>query len=161
MKNIQYIIYVLALMFCTLQCSNGDKLTADSSHPTGRVTLEVCSDDPLLTMNEGGESGSICFKTRGGECAIDVLCNRGSWSYEAEGAEWLTIEADKYFLRLNAPRNEGDTKRSATITISAGGGYGERNSLYHTELCGYSRTLLRAEPTSHQGSHRTPTECCG
>ncbi len=165
MKNIQYIIYVLALMFCTLQCSNGDKLTADSSHPTGRVTLEVSSDDPLLTMNEGGESGSVGFKTRGGECAIDVLCNKGSWSYEAEGAEWLTIEADKYFLRLNAPRNEEDTKRSATITISAGGGmasvtlYITQNCVGTPELCFEQNQLRIKAHTELQQSVAVETNC--
>ncbi len=118
--KIRYILSALLLMAFAVQCDNGDNYTTDPTHPEGRVTLEVYSDNPLLQMNESGDDGEILFKTRGGEVVVDVVCNQESWSYEATNAEWLTISADNHFLTLSASRNESDAMRTASIVISAG-----------------------------------------
>ena len=120
MKRLQYTIYLLLLLVGFVRCSNGGDLIPDPSHPTGRVTLEVSSDNPLLTMDSSGQSGEVHFKTRGGEIVFDVVSNQESWSYTASDAEWLTISADDHFLTLTAARNDSDAERIATITISAG-----------------------------------------
>ena len=127
MKRLQYTISLLLLLVGFVQCSNGGDLIPDPSHPTGRVTLEVSSDNPLLTMDSSGQSGDIHFKTRGGEIMIDVVSNQDEWSYTASNAEWLTIEADDHFLTLTAARNDSGAERTATITLSAGLGGGMTN----------------------------------
>lgn len=88
----------------------------------GRTTLELSSESPLLKMQEEALTGEIGFKSRGGEVAIDVLTNQPSWRYEAQGAEWLTLRADDYFLYIASSRNESDMQREATVIISAGEG---------------------------------------
>lgn len=119
--KIRYILSALVLMACAIQCDNGgDDILTNPSHPEGRVTLEVYSDNPLLEMNESGESGKVCFKSRGGEVVVDVVSNQDSWSYETTDAEWLTIEQDNHFLTLKAQQNESGAVRTATVVISTG-----------------------------------------
>lgn len=88
----------------------------------GRVTLEVSSDSRLLEMDQDGLSGKVHFKTKGGALAVDVLTNQDSWTYEADGDDWLEVSSDEYFLYLEAGRNESDKSGSATVVVKAGEG---------------------------------------
>lgn len=122
MKGFYLHLFTIILSLFALSCSENPDVEIIPPQSDGRTTLEVSSDSPLLVMQEGGAEGSIGFKTRGGELAIDVLTNESSWEFLADNADWLDIDFDKYFLYLRAEENLGDEMRSAVIEIIAGEG---------------------------------------
>lgn len=83
----------------------------------GRLSLEVTSQSDLLRMNESGSAGEVLFRSKGGELFVDVVTNMEQWEWSAEDAEWLTIEADDYGLRIEAEENNSSENLSATILI--------------------------------------------
>lgn len=111
-------LYILAALICACSCAK-DSGPLEQSLSEGRVTLEVTSDDRLLDVSDDGLSGEILFKTKGGMVALDVLTNQDEWTYEADGADWLDLSSDDYFLYLHADRNESDKSNVAKIIISA------------------------------------------
>lgn len=112
----------IAAILCAVSCDNASiEELVQEQESTGRITLEVHSDNPLLAMNELGNEGTIQFKSRGGEILLDVVTNQAEWSFEANGAEWLDIEADKYFLHISANRNVTDNAKEAEIVVTAKG----------------------------------------
>ncbi len=121
MKIYRILLLFVIAAFTMTSCSENPDVEILPPTSDGRVTLDVSSDSPLLVMQDGGMEGSIGFKTRGGKLAVDVVTNQSSWEYNpADGAEWLDLSADEYFLYIEAERNEGDAMRSATIEVTAG-----------------------------------------
>lgn len=122
--NIRIVKRLIAFvaLAAVVSCGNEPEVEIVPPESEGRLTLEVGSESSLLEMNEEGSRGEVRLLSRGGEVAIDVLTNSEEWSWSADGAEWLTISADSYFLTLTADRNEGDKERNATITITASKG---------------------------------------
>lgn len=123
------LLYFLSLGVLAMTACSKDDDTLDQPTPeapaVSQVTLDVTSDNPLLTMN--GSNGSIRFKTNGGEVIIDVTTNQDGWSYTNSGESWLTATADAYFLTLSADRiaeeiDSADKAPTATVTITAGEG---------------------------------------
>lgn len=111
-------LYILAIFIFACSCGkNSGPLEQPVSE--GRVTLEVGSDDRLLDVSDDGLSGEVLFKTKGGVLTLDVLTNQDEWTYETDGADWLDVSSDEYFLYLKADRNETDKSNVATIVISA------------------------------------------
>lgn len=109
---------MLAALIAVYSCGKTPQPT-DQPVSEGRVTLEVSSDSRLLDMSEDGVAGDVLFKSKGGALAIDVLTNQDEWTYETSGEEWLDVRSDKYFLYLEADRNESAKSNTATIIISA------------------------------------------
>ena len=116
------LLCAIAILTCITAC-NKESLEdlVNKSESAGQVTIKVESDNPLLVMNEIGSEGSVNFKSRGGEILLDVITNQDEWDYSATNAEWLTITADKYFLRISTERNLGSSAQSATIVVTASG----------------------------------------
>lgn len=112
-------VYIIAALSLALSCGKEPE-PVEPPVSEGRVTLEVTSDSRQFEIAEGGLSGDVKFKTRGGSFSLDVLTNQDEWSYEAKDADWLDIESDEYFLTLTAERNVSDASRTATLVISAG-----------------------------------------
>ena len=109
-------IYIFMAMVLALSCGKEPE-PVEPPVSEGRVTLQVTSDSRQLESAEDGLSGSVKFKTRGGSLTLDVLTNQDEWTYETEGADWLDIESDDYFLILDAERNTSDALRTATVRI--------------------------------------------
>ena len=115
---------ILSLFAAVLMVGCGEDVPTDIKPATsqGRITLTISSESSRLTLNEAGTEGDVLFLTRGGEIAIEVLTNQDEWGYTAEGAEWLTLSADDYFLTLEAEANEGEQSRTAKIAVYASRG---------------------------------------
>ena len=113
-----YIFSVVALI-CVVACTKNVEPQIVPPTSEGQLTMEVYSDNPLLTMAESGQSGELNIKSRGAEVVIDVVTNTDSWSYNVEGGEWLSVESNDYFLTVAAAENSGEAARQATIVITA------------------------------------------
>lgn len=124
-------IYIFMAMALALSCGKEPE-PVEPPVSEGRVTLQVTSDSRQLESAEDGLSGSVKFKTRGGSLTLDVLTNQDEWTYETEGADWLDIESDDYFLILDAERNASDALRTATVRIFAG--EAEKRQTYTLEV---------------------------
>lgn len=115
--KLRKMIYCAVLMLGAVACKEDIGQNIVPSTSEGRITLEVCSESGLLTMEESGAAGKVLFRSRGGELFVDVVTNQEEWRWGADGAEWLTIEADEYGLLLTADANTTDASRKATIVI--------------------------------------------
>lgn len=120
-------IYIFMALSLALSCGKEPE-PVEPPVSEGKVTLEVTSDSRQLESAEDGLSGTARFKTRGGSLTLDVITNQDEWSYDADGADWLDIESDDYFLVLTAERNVSDASKAATVIISAG--EGEKRQTY-------------------------------
>lgn len=109
-------------MICAVACKETPEQEIVPPTSEGRVTLTVSSESSLLSMEEGGAAGKVLFRSRGGELFVDVVTNQDEWRWEAENAEWLTIEADKYGLRLMADANTSEASRTASIFVATNKG---------------------------------------
>lgn len=116
--KIRNLIYCAALMMGVVACAEDVPQEIVPPVSDGRLMLEVSSESPLLTMNESGSEGEVLFRTRGGELFVDVVANVDEWRWQAEDAEWLTIEENEYGLRLTAGANTSSESLTATILIS-------------------------------------------
>jgi len=110
-------IYIIAVIVAACSCGKNPQLEIVGSE--GQVTLEVSSDNGLVTMGEDGLTGEVKFKTKGGALALDVLTNQDDWTFETSGEEWLQVSSDSHFLYLEADRNRSDAAKTATVVISA------------------------------------------
>lgn len=88
------------------------------------ATLSVSSESPLLNMAEDGKSGTIRFKSGGGELQLDLTTNRTNWEYDCDDESWLEVEADEFAntLSLRAARNKATVSPEATLVLTAGSG---------------------------------------
>ena len=128
MKLFKKILSLVALATLIAACEESNEIDNTPPQSEGRITLDVDSESSLFSSNESGST--IGFKSRGGELALDVVTNAESWSYDIEGGgDWLKSSADDYFLYVEAERNTSNSRRSATITITAGDG---ERSINHT-----------------------------
>lgn len=105
----RYILYMLAVALCVISCGKQPDPIIEPVYSEGRVTLEVSAEEILI-------------KSRGGKAVLDVLTNQDGWTWSADDDSWLDITSDKYFLYIEAGRNETDMTRVSTVTISAGEG---------------------------------------
>lgn len=115
-------ILITAALIAAMSCGKEEPQPVEPPVSEGRVTLDISSDNHQLVMSDDGLTGDILFKSKGGKIVIDVLTNQDEWSFETSGGDWLDIEADDYFLVLEAERNTSEDHNSATVVISASNG---------------------------------------
>ncbi len=119
-------IFYSMLAACTLLFSACDDDDTTLIHVTGdepaAATLNVSSESPLLNMAADGETGTIRFKSGGGELLLNLETNQTSWDYDCDNEEWLGIEADEFnnTLKLSVSRNKTSVSPEATLLLRAG-----------------------------------------
>lgn len=119
MRYLHLIIAITATALISVACSDNPDVKIEPPMSEGRTTIALSSDSELFSENADTGEAYVRFKTRGGEVALDVVTNASSWSYTADGGEWLTLSKDDYFLYVTAEENTTGQERSATITITA------------------------------------------
>jgi len=121
-------IFYSMLAACSLLFSACDDDDTTLIHVTGdepaAATLSVSSESPLLNMAADGKTGTIRFKSGGGELLLNLATNCTSWDYDCDNEEWLKIEADEFgnTLKLSVARNKTSVSPEATLTLTAGSG---------------------------------------
>ncbi|MGM9737245.1 MAG: BACON domain-containing protein [Candidatus Cryptobacteroides sp.] len=126
--NILYIAAIaLCAAFAVTSCAD-DEVEA----PDYNISLEVTSDSPLLVQGPDAGSGSVRFKTKGGELSLDVLTNQKEWTYTNSNPDWLSVEETEFGLLISAGQNMEEVSPSSTLVISTG--YDERIVSYTLEV---------------------------
>ncbi len=116
--KLRKMIYCAALMLGAVACGEEPQVEIVPPVSEGRLTLEVSSESPLVTMAESGAEGDVLFRSRGGEVLVDVVTNQQEWSYDvASGSEWLNVKSNNFYLTLSAEPNTTDSTRTAEIII--------------------------------------------
>lgn len=122
MKKIFYsILGACALLFGACDDDDTTLIHVSGDEPAA-ATLSVSSESPLLNMAEDGKSGTIRFKSGGGELLLNLETNQTSWDYDCDNEEWLGIEADEFdnTLKLSVSRNKTSVSPEATLLLRAG-----------------------------------------
>lgn len=117
MKKLIYLFSICCLWLCS-SCDDSD----DPVFVTTPAVLDITSESPLFTINEDGTTGTVRFKTRGGEISLDIETNQKKWDYTLNHEEWLTVERSEKSLKLRAERNTTTVSPLATLILTAGEG---------------------------------------
>lgn len=118
MKRTIYTILATALAFASCAKDNLEPVDGPTG-PERTARIEVTSDNGLFVPAEDGTSADLNFKTKGGEVVVAVSTNLDEWTWSVSDDSWLSVSADKHYLTLSAPLNEGDAARTAELTLTA------------------------------------------
>lgn len=117
MKELIYLFSICCLWLCS-SCDDSD----DPVFVSKPAVLDVTSESPLLTLQEDGTTGTIRFKTRGGEINLNIETNQENWDYTLQNDAWLTVEKSEKSLKIQAERNTTAVSPSAALLLTAGEG---------------------------------------
>ncbi len=84
-------------------------------------TLSIESANTLFSATDE-KTGTLAFKSLGGEAVVYVNTNVSDWEVKSEGDEIATLKADKVAgtLAISAKKNTATKQLAATYTIKAG-----------------------------------------
>ena len=124
MKKIFYSMFAAcALLFGACDDDETTLIEVKGDDPAA-ATLTVSSDNSLLNVASDGKTGTIRFKSGGGELLLNLATNQTTWDYDNSNESWLKVEADEFenTLLLSVGRNTAATSPEAVLTLTAGTG---------------------------------------